>query len=172
MKKLEYGEILRSQMSSAQHDRPRRDQPQHVQNIVEKIGSDYENQKNKINKDEYRNVLEKQIEEKKLKQLWEKRQFEQEELEFQEKAKLVQPSYFAGNSVESYEPKVAYPTIPETNRYARQSTITSQSSETQESVSKKLQYQAELRAQIEEKERLAKFEKQKEREIEEFEERK
>lgn len=173
MKKQEYGEILRSQMSSAQHERTNKNQHSNVPTMIEKIGNDNDNQRVKIDKDEYRFALQKQIEEKKLQQQIKKEEMEREEMMYRNQVESVQVpgSGYDSNRANIEYNKPNYAPVQENATYARQSTITSQNYQSQESIIKKQQYQAELRAQIEEKERQSKLEKQRIRELEEIEDR-
>ena len=173
MKKQEYGDILRSQMSNAQHEKSIRNQSSNVPNMIEKIGSNQEQQRVKIDKDEYRFALQKQIEEKKIQQQLEKEEYEREEAKYRNQIESIKvPGYDSNKANFEYNKGNNAPPVFENPTYARQSTITSQNYKSQESIIRQQQYQYELKAQIEEKERQAKLEKQRLRELEDLEERK
>ena len=171
MKKQEYGDILRSQMSSAQNERTNKNRHSNAPNIIDKIGNDYDNQRVKVDKDEYRFALQKQIEEKKLQHQIKKEEMEKEELMYRNQIESVQVPGYDSNKANMEYNKPNYTPVQENQTFARQSTITSQNFKSQESITKKQQYQAELRAQIEEKERQSKLEKQRIKEFEEIEDR-
>ena len=157
MKKKEYGEILRNQMNSSQHNRQRNEDNSNAP-ILEKLGKNYEQNRPKIDKNEYRHFLEKQMEEKKLQQQREKEKLQQEEIREQENLERgYHPALEDNRITSSQSQRTNQIQETENQRFVRHPTITSQKEESQESISRKLKYQEELKKQIDEKERLRKL---------------
>lgn len=173
MEKLEYGKMLRNQMGSAKGGsrHPRQEENTYAP-IIEQIGQNYQQNASKIDKNEYRLDLQRQIEERKQTEQRRKFELEQEDFNYQRNLNGVQqPGASVERTSSSYSQNRPI-SSNESNQYVRQASITQPNEETPEQIAKKLQYQSELRAQIMEKERQKQLEKNREREMEEIEERK
>lgn len=179
LKQQEYGSFLRSQMGSNQARRPQQQEQNTYAPIIEKIGSEQNRRGPKVDKKEYRLELERQIEEKKIQQEKQIQELKQEDYQFQQNPSANSyesntPQYQniqserAGSAYDQNRSQAAY---PETNQYARQQSFTAQRTQSSQDINKKLEYQAQLKAQIEENKQRANQQKQKEKEQEEYEER-
>ena len=172
-RKLEYGQILRSQMGSAKNRRPQQ-RDQDFAPIEEVLGRDNRSKMPKINKDEYRMELERQIQERKMKEDAIKRKMEEEDLKYQQNVlqNIQQPGMVPDRVSSSYSNNRPVSGFEANQQYVRQKSITSPNEETPEEIAKKLQYQSDLRAQIEEKERRKKEQEMEEKKFEVIEEQK
>ena len=161
---------MRNQISSSKQEKRSQKSSEYAP-ILDKIGGQTTSQK--INKSEYRNELQRQIEERKAQLKREEMIKKQEDKQYYQN--LQKNHHLPLNPPDanySYDINNSNVPTPQNKGFARQSTITSQKNETSQSIAKKMQYQAELRAQIEERERQNKVEEQKLKELEEYEERK
>ena len=161
---------MRNQISSSKQEK-RSQQVTEYAPILDKIGGQTTVQK--IDKSEYRNELQRQIEERKAQIKKEEMIKKQEDMKYYQH--LQKNYHLPLNQPEadySYDINNSNVPTPQNKGFVRQSTITSQKSETPQSIAKKMQYQAELRAQIEERERQKKAEEQRLKDLEEYEEKK
>ncbi|CAI2385004.1 unnamed protein product [Moneuplotes crassus] len=173
LKQKEYGEVLRSQMGSAKSRRPQKYQEDDYRQNQDSMTVNDRSHMPKYNKDEYRMELQRQIEERKKREQDRQRQLEEEDLKYQRnvESNIQQPGMKPGS-----RPVSNYSQRPDSDynynqHYARQHSITNQKEETPEQIAKKMQYQAELKAQIEERNRIKKMKEQEEKNFEEIQER-